>query len=151
MKVIGLGAPQSVRVRFRAIEMDVLVDVLRGVRASATLDAARVHAAPGAPVRSVDDRHDRLRSIEALLLQLEDQPHASERGANVFGDTDLLCDVVGEGARQAIARLAAAHTRYVDHGSVDARDGLLDASGAAHAWVATLISFDRVDRGWPDA
>jgi hypothetical protein len=40
MKVIGLGSPDDVRVRFTAREMDVLVDVLRDLRATATRDAA---------------------------------------------------------------------------------------------------------------
>jgi hypothetical protein len=37
MKVIGLGSPDDVRIRFDACEIDVLVDVLRDLRAKATL------------------------------------------------------------------------------------------------------------------
>jgi hypothetical protein len=43
MKVIGLGAPDDLRVRFEACEIDVLVDVLREQRASATRDAAKTY------------------------------------------------------------------------------------------------------------
>jgi hypothetical protein len=39
MKVIGLGSPDELRVRFDACELDVLVDVLRDLRAKATRDA----------------------------------------------------------------------------------------------------------------
>jgi hypothetical protein len=48
MKVIGLGLPDDVRVRFDACEVEVLVDVLRDLRAKATRDAAdlRAHRAP---------------------------------------------------------------------------------------------------------
>jgi hypothetical protein len=43
MKVIGLGAPDQVRVRFDSCELDVLVDVLREWRANATRDAAETY------------------------------------------------------------------------------------------------------------
>jgi hypothetical protein len=40
MKVIGLGSPDDVQCRFDACEIDVLVEVLRDLRAKATRDAA---------------------------------------------------------------------------------------------------------------
>jgi hypothetical protein len=74
MKAIGLGAPDDLRVRFDACEIDVLVDVLREQRANATRDAADTYANGSGHTRAVDDRHDRLRAVEGLLMQLEEQP-----------------------------------------------------------------------------
>jgi hypothetical protein len=51
MKVIGLGSPDDARVRFDACEMDVLVDVLRDLRAKATRDAADTYATTSCDVR----------------------------------------------------------------------------------------------------
>jgi hypothetical protein len=101
MKVIGLGAPDDLRVHFDACEIDVLVDVLREQRANATRDAAQTYAttSPG-QTRAIDDRHDRLRAIEALLVQLEDQPQ-TEGGAVLVGDTQLICDLVRDGTQEA--------------------------------------------------
>jgi hypothetical protein len=148
MRVTGLGAPDSVRVHFRACEVDVLVDVLCEHRAQATRDAAETYATVGAGgTRAVDDRHDRLRSVDALLMQLEDQPHTG-RGAVLLGETEVMCDVVHDGAREALRRLGEAHEHYEDRSSPQARDVLLDAAKTAGAWAATLTGFDRVDRGW---
>lgn len=72
MKVIGLGSPYDVQIRFDASEVDVLVDVLRERRADATRDAASIYATtPSGETEAVDDRHNRLRAVEALLMQLE--------------------------------------------------------------------------------
>jgi hypothetical protein len=102
MKVIGLGAPASVRIRFDACEVEVLVDVLREQRADATRDAADTYATtPPAQTRPIDDRHDRLRAIEVLLMQLEEQPPDSTPGAALVGETDLMCDIARDGAREA--------------------------------------------------
>jgi len=147
VKVIGLGAPDSVRVGFDACEVDVLVDVLREQRADATRDAADVYATAPAQPRAVDDRHDRLRAIEGLLMQLEDQPRTS-RDAVLLGETEVMRDIVRGGIREALRRLEEAHERYVEHASPQARDALLDATQTAKAWAATLTGFDLVDQGW---
>lgn len=148
MKVIGLGAPDDVRVRFHACEMDVLVDVLRDQRASATRDAAETYATtPRGQTRPIDDRHDRLRAVEGLLVQLEEQPH-NRPAAVLVGETELICDVARDGAREAIRRLEETHERYADHATPQSRDALLTAARTARAWVATLTAVDRVDRGW---
>jgi hypothetical protein len=148
MKVIGLGAPDDLRVHFDACEIDVLVDVLREQRANATRDAAQTYAttSPG-QTRAIDDRHDRLRAIEALLVQLEDEPQ-TEGGAVLVGDTQLICDVVRDGTQEALRRLQATHERYEDHAGPQSRDALVDAAETSRAWVATLAAVDRVDRGW---
>lgn len=150
MKVIGLGAPASVRIRFDACEVDVLVDVLREQRADATRDAADAYAiTPPAQTRPIDDRHDRLRAVEGLLMQLEEQPPDNRPGAILVGETDLMCDIARDGAREALRRLQEAHERYADDGeSPQARDALVNATKTAKAWVATLTAVDRVDRGW---
>ena len=91
MKVIGLGSPDDVRVRFDACEIDVLVDVLRDQRAKATHDAADTDpTTPPEQTRPIDDRHDRLRGLERLLMQLEEQPPQNRPGAIVVGDTELI-------------------------------------------------------------
>jgi hypothetical protein len=147
MKVIGLGAPEDVRVHFDSCEVDVLVDVLREQRADATRDAAETYSAAPGQTRAIDDRHDRLRAVEGLLMQLEEQPQ-TRTGAVLVGDTRLMCGVVRDGAREALRRLEETHTRYQDHAGPESRDRLLDAANAAKAWVATLTAVDRVDRGW---
>ena len=147
MKVIGLGAPDELRVRFEACEIDVLVDVLREQRASATRDAAETYRVAPRQTRTVDHSHDRLRAVERLLMQLEEQPQ-TKTGAVLLGDTQLMCDVVRDGAREALRRLEETHTRYEDHASPESRDALLNAADTATAWVATLTAVDRVDRGW---
>jgi hypothetical protein len=150
MKVIGLGAPASIRIRFAACEIDVLVDVLREQRADATRDAADTYATtPPAQTRPIDNRHDRLRAIEGLLMQLEEQPPDNWPGAILIGETDLMCDVVRDGARAALRRLQEAHERYEDDGaSPRTRDALVNATKTATASVATLTGVDRVDHGW---
>lgn len=114
MKVIGLGAPDHVRVRFDACEMDVLVDVLREQRANATRDAADTYATtPPAQTRPIDDRHARLRAVEGLLMQLEEQPPHNRPGAVLVGDTELMCDVarMAPGKRSGGSRRRASATR----------------------------------------
>jgi len=145
MKVIGLGAPDELRVRFDTCEVDVLVDVLREQRAQATRDAAETYAAPE-QARAVDDRHDRLRAIEALLMQLEQQPHSAP-GPVLVAETELMCAIVRDGARRALRRLGETHERYEGHASPRSRDALRNAAAAAKAWVATLTDVDQVDRG----
>jgi hypothetical protein len=148
MKVIGLGAPDQVRVRFDTCEVDVLVDVLRQQRASATRDAVETYATMSSgETRAVDDRHDQLRALEGLLMQLEAQPQ-TRTGAVLVRDTQLMCDVVRAGAREALRRLEETHGRYEEHASAQSRDVLLDSATTAKAWVATLTAVDRVDRGW---
>jgi hypothetical protein len=148
MKAIGLGSPDELRVHLAACEIDVLVDVLREQRAGATRDAAQTYAttSPG-HTRAIDDRHERLRAIEALLVQLDDQPQ-TDAGAIIVGDTQLMCDVVRDGAREALRRLKTTYERYEEHASPQSRDTLLDAVATVTAWVATLAAVDRVDRGW---
>jgi hypothetical protein len=147
VKVIGLGAPDSVRISFADRELDVLVDVLRDQRADATREAAETYAATPGQRQAVDDRHDRLRAVEALLMQLEEQRH-TRRGAVLIDKTEHMCDVVRAGAREALRRLSETHGRYENHASPQSRDALLDTAKTATAWVTTLTGLDRVDRGW---
>jgi hypothetical protein len=148
MKVIGLGAPDDLSVRFEPCELDVLVDALREERANATRDAAQTYATSGpGQTRAIDDRHDRLRAIEALLTQLEER-RQTEGGAVLVGNTELMCHVVHSGAREALRRLDATHERYDDHASTQSGDALLSAAETSAAWVATLVAVDRIERGW---
>ena len=149
MKVIGLGAPQEVRVRFDACEVEVLVAVLREQRAHATRDAAQTYATtPPGQTRAIDDRHDRLRAVEGSLVQLEEQPPDNKPGAVLVADTEFVSEVVRDGAREALRQLDEAYERYEDHATPEARDALLSAATTTQAWVATLTAVDGVDQGW---
>ncbi|MEN3283383.1 MAG: hypothetical protein V7607_4523 [Solirubrobacteraceae bacterium] len=129
MKVIGLGPPDDVRVRFTAREIDVRVDVLGDLRANATGDAAGIYAATSpCDTRPIDERHDRLRGIEGLLMQLEEQPPESRPGAILVGATPLMRDVAHEAAREALERLHDAHERYEERITSLARETL-------HGWT----------------
>lgn len=150
MKVVGLGAPASVRIRFQVRELDVLVDVLREQRARATREASDTYARVSAEdARSIDESHDELRAIEGLLMQLEEQRPDETGRVVLVARTVVMYDVVRAGAREALQRLQDAHDRYPSYGAGPARDALLDAAETAKAWLVTLTSFDRVDGG-PD-
>lgn len=149
MKVVGLGSPDDVRVRFDVCEIDVLVDVLRDLRAKATRDAADTYATTSPrDTRPIDDRHDRLRSLEGLLMQLEEQPPGERPSAILVAATPLMRDVAHEGAREALERLNDAHERYEEHVTSQARDTLRRAAETAKAWVTTLTAVEQVDLGW---
>jgi hypothetical protein len=149
MKVIGLGSPDDLRVRFDASEVDVLVDVLRDLRAKATRDAADTYTiTPPRETRTIDDRHDRLRGLEGLLMQLEEQAPDNRPGAILISDTTLMRDVARAGAREALDRLQDAHEHYEDHVTSRSSEALLGAAKTARAWVTTLTAVERVDLGW---
>jgi hypothetical protein len=126
-----------------ACEIDVLVDVLRDLRARATRDAADTYAttSPG-DTRPIDHRHDRLRGLEGLLMQLEEQPPDERPGAVLMGATPLLRDIAQEGAREALERLHDAHERYEDHVTSRPREALLGAARTAKAWITTLTAVE---------
>lgn len=149
MKVIGLGSPDDVRVRFTAREIDVLVDVLRDLRATATRETADTYATTSPrDTRPIDARHDRLRGIEGLLMQLEEQPPDNQPGAILVAATPLMRDVAREAAREALERLHDAHERYEEHVTSHSRDALRGAVETAKAWVTTLTAVEQVDLGW---
>lgn len=148
MKVIGLGSPTDVRVRLRACEVDVLVDVLRDLRARATREAADTYATTTArETRPIDDRHDRLRGLDGLLMQLEEQPRDNTPGAILVGATPLMRDVAREGALEALERLQDAHEHYANQVTSRSREALLSAAKTAKAWVTTLTAVEGVDLG----
>lgn len=149
MKVVGLGSPDDVRVRFDACEIEVLVDVVRDLRANATRDAADAYATTSPrDTRPIDDRHDRLRGLEGLLMQLEEQPLDNRPGAIVVGATPLIRGVARDGAREALERLNDAHERYEEEVTSRSREALLGAVETATAWVRTLTAVEQVDLGW---
>jgi hypothetical protein len=149
MKVTGWGNPDRVRIRFAACEVDLLVHVLRERRADATCDAAETYGRPGFDFeRAVDDKHDRLRAIEALFRQMEEGPeNPDEQGRVVLvGDTEVMDDLLKAGAKEAIRRLVDAHDAYLEHPAPWARNRLLPAVETAHEWLITLASFVEVDQ-----
>jgi hypothetical protein len=149
MKVIGLGSPDDLRVHFDASEVDVLVDVLRDLRAKATRDAADTYATtPARETRPIDDRHDRLRGLEGLLMQLEEQPPDNTPGAILVGDTTLMRDLARDSSREALERLHDPHERYADHVTPRSREILLRAAKTDKAWITTLTAVEQVDLGW---
>lgn len=147
MKVTGWGNPDQLRIRFARCEGDLLVDALRELRAEATRVAAETHASPdGRDERTVDNRHDRLRAIEGLLMQLENQSPDAHGRVVLVGDTPVMTDVVLLGGIRALQRLAEAHDRYRDYPNARNREALLSAVNTARAWMVTLTSVDRVDQ-----
>lgn len=82
------------------------------------------------------------------MVQLEEQPPDDRPGAVLVSDTELMSEVVRDGAREALRRLEEAHERYEDHATPEARDALLSAATTTQAWVATLTEVDGVDQGW---
>lgn len=151
MKVTGLGSPCDVRVRFDPCEIDVLVDVLREQRGDATRDAAGTYTTtPKAESDVVDNRHDRLRAIEELLMQLEGQPEENRPGAILLGETGLMREIARDGAWEALRQLGDTQDRYEDAATRQVGDTLLTAAETAKAWAATLTDLDRVDRGWDE-
>ncbi len=149
MKVVGLGAPRRVRIRFQLCELDVLIDVLRDLRGRATRDASDTYARPAADEAAIDDRHNELRALEAMLMQLE-QTRPDDTGRVVLvGETEVVSDVVRAGAREALKRLEARHDGYPEYGGGPAGAALVDAVETAKAWLVTLVSFDQVNNG-PD-
>jgi hypothetical protein len=72
----------------------------------------------------VDDRHDELRTIESLLMQLEDQQPDAQGRVVLTGDTEVMCDIVHEGAREALGRLDDAHDGYRERSRSATRDAL---------------------------
>jgi hypothetical protein len=151
MKVIGLGSPDDVRVRFDPCEIDLLVDVLRDLRAKATREAAETYAiSVPQDTRRIDDRHDRLRGLEGMLMQLEEQSPNNRPTAILVGATPLMRSVAREGAREALERLHDAHERYENHVTSRSRKVLLAAASTAKAWVTTLTAIAQVDLGWDE-
>jgi hypothetical protein len=133
MKVIGLGSPDDVRVRFDASEVDVLVDVLRDLRAKATREAAETYATtPPGETRPIDDRHDRLRWLEGLLMHLEEQPPDDRPEAILVGDTTLIRDT---------------HERYEDRVTRGRARRCSAPPRRPRAWVTTLTAVEHVDPG----
>jgi|GEM_PF-5920049 len=152
MTVIGLGSPDSVRVRFERCQLDVLVDVLREQRRTATLGASETyHHTPRHDTRAIDDRHDTLRALEALLIQLENLPADEHDHPTLVGPTELLGEIIDAGARDALRRLETAYERYEDRfrGGPPSthRDALRRGADTAHAWITTLTNFAEVDDG----
>jgi hypothetical protein len=115
MKVIGFGEPERVRIRFAAAERRILLDVVRDLRAEATVAAAETYREAGQDdARPVDARHDRLRAVEELLVQMEGESPDRHGGVALVAETPLMMDVVRAGAREALRRLNDGHERYLD-------------------------------------
>jgi hypothetical protein len=148
MKVVGLGGPHRVRIRFAPCEIDLLVDILREQRANATLPAADTYGRVRRDdTRAVDDRHDLLRALERLLMQLENQPPDKRGRVVLMGETEVMIDVIHDGGHEALRRLQDPYERYHERPHTATRDALLGAANTAQAWMVTLTSFDQIDQG----
>ncbi len=127
----------------------MLIDVLRDLRGHATRDASDTYARVSADEAAIDDHHDELRAIEAMLMQLEQQRPDDSGRIVLVGETEVVSDVLRAGAREALTRLQHGHDGYPAYGSAPAGAALVDAAETAKAWLVTLVSFDQVNNG-PD-
>lgn len=148
-RVIGLGAPDVVRVRLERCQLDPLVEQLRTQRADATERAADASRQRPHDERAIDDCHDELRAIEGMLMQLEAHEVDREGRQTITGPTWLMHDTITGATQRALHRAGAASTTAdgpADTLAARAAE-LLPALTCAHAWVATLVAFRHVDLG----
>lgn len=151
MKVIGLGGPDLVRVRFPRRELDALVDQLREHRARVAGQANEAYARARHDDRAIDAAHDELRIAERLLMQLESAPHAADRPVELLGATDTLLDIISSGAESALYALRDAHDRFITPGERSDPDALVAAARSAKTWIVLQVALHRVDSGPDDA
>jgi hypothetical protein len=148
MTVIGLGSPDEVCVQFSPSQRHVLVEILRAKRAITTRNAVSVYeSTPAACTRPIDDCHDQLRAIDALLIQLDEQPASAQ--ATLIGDTDLIRSVVHGSTGAAVEQLHEAEATYREQRCPGTAQALLDAARMTATWTETLVAVDRIDLGWP--
>jgi hypothetical protein len=147
-RVVGLGAPDVVRVLIERAQLEPLVEQLRAQRADATRRAAQTTGEQPFDERAIDDCHDELRTIEAILAQLEAPSPGPDAAQAITGATDAMHDAIAGATRRALHRAGAAATSAATTGGAAcATPQLLDALAGAHAWVSTLIAFRHVDLG----
>jgi hypothetical protein len=149
MKVIGMGAPERLTVRFAPSERALVVDELDHARAGLVDRLAALHG------RRADVDHDglteechaRLAALHQVLSQIE-QHHNVNDTFTVAAPTTFLGSIIRGTARTAAENLVEAVAALdSDQGQGSSRQTLRDAAGTAQAAAATLIAYDLIVRG----
>jgi hypothetical protein len=146
MKVVGTGAPRMLTIRLKPCEVTVFRDELHHRRAAVTEAAAAAHAGTAAPTalagdRDVEDRHDELFLITALLDQLR-MPAPAGQAREIVGPTWLLAPIIRGVAGEAAYRLQSAVDQFREDRGTPTADELRAAVDTASACAATLIGLD---------
>jgi hypothetical protein len=137
-KVVGLGAPVSVRIRFDASELPIVKDALANLIAANDPHPLGIAASVDLPSRDTDDQHAELRRMLDTLGR-DDQPRAEPR--EVVWPTSLAYGVVRDAARVAAERLREA---LADAGATEA---IQSAAQAFLACAETWTWLQAVDSG----
>jgi hypothetical protein len=137
-KVVGLGAPVSVRIRFDACELPIVKDALAVLIAADDALQPSVAAAVDSSSRATDDQRAELRR---MLDALGGDDRAQVEAHEVVWPTSLAHGVVRNAARVAAERLREA----LDNAS--ATDAIQPAARAFLACAETWSWFRAVDGG----
>jgi hypothetical protein len=141
MKVIALGAPVSVQIRFEPCEAAVVVDELRAqIIAYETAEADARVGIGGSPPGD-EGRRDRLGELRQMLGEIESDSELPAEPFEVLWPAALAIDVLRGALYEAAERL---HTSLNDLKSTVA---IRSALGIVAACLDTLESFDAVDSG----
>jgi hypothetical protein len=152
MKVVGMGAPEWVRIVMGRDELDLVIDALLEQRELVSRRLVEVYDDPGRSVRDVDDAHDELRGIETILMRLEQTEHRGDGSKELLGPTAIMVETIDRAARQALRQLGDAHDRFTGLPVDGSRDALLRTAAtirAIRAILTTVVSLREIDRG-PD-
>jgi len=141
MKVVGLGAPVSVQIRFQACEADVIADELRTqIDVCETADA---EARAGVTNERPDDEacRDQLREFHQMLNEIERDGDVPADPLEVIWPTVLAHDVLRGALGEAAERL---HETLKDPSVTDAIRNALNALAAS---LDTWEAFRAIDNG----
>jgi hypothetical protein len=140
-KVVGLGAPICVRIRFEACEAAVVIDELRAEIIAHETSEADARTAIGDSPPGDQSRRDRLGELRRMLGQIERDGEPPPAAFEVLWPAALAIDVLRGALREAAERL---------HASLDdlkATGTIRSALGVLAACLDTWEGFDAVDNG----
>jgi len=141
MKVVGLGAPVSVQIRFQACEGAVIADELR--EQIIVYETAEAEARAGVTGERPDDggRRDRLGEFRQMLSEIERDGDVPTEPFEVIWPTVLAYVVLRGALGEAAERL---HDTVKDPKDTDAvRDALSVVTASLDTWEA----FRAIDNG----
>ncbi len=141
MKVIALGAPVSVQIRFQPCEAAVVVDELRAQVIAYETAEADARAGIGGSPTGDEGRRDRVGELRQMLCEIERDGELPVEPFEVLWPAALAIDVLRGALREAAERL---HASLND---LKATGAIRSALGVVAACLETLESFDAVDNG----